>query len=155
VITNNAGTLVSSYANGNQWYYYNSIISGATSQEFVPSTTGIYQVQVSDSMGCKSEFSLPQAIVSAIAENDFEIRNAYKVYPNPSQGIIHINSEATHLNVRCKILSMNGYKVHEQLFAECSFSRPLTLNLSHLSKGVYVIKFETDLGVYETKLQLE
>jgi hypothetical protein len=50
---------------------------------------------------------------------------------------------------------MNGYKVHEQQFAECSFSRPLTLNLSHLSKGMYVIKFETDLGVYETKLQLE
>ena len=155
VITNNAGTLVSSYTNGNQWYYYNSMIVGATSQQFVPNTTGIYQVQVSDSMGCKSEFSLPQAIVSAIAENDFEIRNAYKVYPNPSQGIIHINSEATHLNVRCKILSMNGYKVHEQLFSECSFSRPVTVNLSHLSKGMYILKFETDLGVYETKFQLE
>jgi PKD repeat protein len=148
-------TLESSYAFGNQWYYYNTLIAGATSQQYLPATTGIFQVQVSDSLGCKSEFSLPQAVLLGIAQDDLQIRNSYKVYPNPSQGIIHINSEAVHLNVRCKILSMSGYTVHEQLFAECSFSRPLTVNLSHLSKGIYMIKLETDLGVYESKLQLE
>jgi len=50
---------------------------------------------------------------------------------------------------------MAGYLVHKQEIIECNFNRPTSINLSHLSKGMYVIKLQTDIGVYESKIQIE
>jgi hypothetical protein len=155
VILIDADTLMSNYNNGNQWYYYYSAIAGATSDQYLPPVTGIYQVQVTDSLGCKSEFSLPASVVLGIDQNDFELTNSYKVYPNPSQGIFHVISEAAHYNITMEVLTVTGYLLHKQIIAESSFSKPITVDLSHLSKGIYVVKFQTDMGVYESKIQLE
>jgi PKD repeat protein len=155
VIAMNADTLMSNYDNGNQWFYYFNAIAGATSDQYLPTVTGIYQVQVSDSLGCKSEFSLPAGVTLGVAENDFELRNSYKIYPNPSQGIIHVSSQAVHFNVTVEVLSMTGYLVHKQEIIECSFRYPTAINLSHLSKGMYIVKLQTDIGVYESKIQIE
>ncbi len=155
IISINADTLISNYDNGNQWFYYYNAIAGATSDQYVPTMTGIYQVQVTDSLGCKSEFSLPAGVTLGVAENDFELRNSYTVYPNPSQGIIYVISETVHFNVDVEVLTMTGYLVHKQEIIECSFARPTTINLSHLSKGMYIVKLQTDIGVYESKINLE
>jgi PKD repeat protein len=154
-ITTNGDTLISNYLNGNQWYYYYNAIAGATQNQYLPTITGIYQVQVSDSLGCKSEFSLPAGVTLGVAQNDFELRNSYKIFPNPSNGIIHVSSEAVHFNVNVEVLTMTGYLVHKQEIIECSFARPTAINLSHLSKGVYLIKFQTDIGVFESKVQID
>jgi hypothetical protein len=66
-----------------------------------------------------------------------------------------VSSEAVHFNVNVEVLTMTGYLVHKQEIIECNFIRPTAINLSHLSKGVYLIKFQTDLGVYESKLQID
>jgi hypothetical protein len=155
VITNNSDTLNSNYSNGNQWFYYYSAITGATANQYLPTQTGIYQVQVTDTNGCKSDFSLSSSVVLGLTQNDFELRNSYTIYPNPSQGIIYVSSELVHFNVTVEVLTMTGYLVHKQEIVECSFARPSTINLSHLSKGMYLIKFQTDIGVYESKISIE
>jgi PKD repeat protein len=155
LVSNILDTLYSNYSSGNQWFYYYSAIAGATANQYLPTQTGIYQVQVTDTAGCKSEFSLPSSVTLGIQQNDLELRNSYKIYPNPSQGMIHISSEVVHFNVAVEVLTMTGYLVHKQEIVECSFARPSTINLSHLSKGMYLVKFQTDLGVYESKINLE
>jgi PKD repeat protein len=154
-ITNYLDTLISSYSQGNQWFSYYSPITGATNNFYLPTATGLYMVQFTDSAGCKSEFSLPYSVVLGIAQNDFELRNSYKIYPNPSQGIIHVSSEAVHFNVKVEVLTSTGYLVHKQEIVECNHTRPTTINLSHLSKGMYIVKLQTDIGVYESKIQIE
>ena len=155
VVTNVSDTLFSNYTSGNQWFYYYSAITGATDNQYVPTQTGIYQVQVTDTAGCKSEFSLPNSITSGIAQNDFEIRNAYKIYPNPAKGIIHITSEAYHYNVDMEVRTVTGYLVHKQFISETTFDKPVTVDLTHLSKGIYLVKFQTEIGVYESKFQID
>jgi PKD repeat protein len=155
IISTNADTLISNYNNGNQWFYYFNAIAGAISDQYLPTVTGIYQVQVTDSLGCKSEFSLPAGVTLGVVENDFELRNAYMVYPNPSQGKVNITSQAVHYNIEMEVNTVTGYLVHKQTIAECSFLKPVSVDLSHLSKGIYIIKFQTALGVYESKIQIE
>ena len=157
LISNSGDTLLSNYVNGNQWYYYFSPIAGATNNQYLPTVTGLYQVMITDSAGCKSEFSLSAGVTFGLglAQNDFELRNSYKIYPNPSQGIFYVSSEAVHFNVSLEVLSMTGYLVHKQEIIECNFTRPTAINLSHLSKGMYVVKLQTDVGVYERKIRIE
>ena len=155
IISTNTDTLISNYNNGNQWFYYFNAIAGAISDQYLPTVTGIYQVQVTDSLGCKSEFSLPAGVTLGVVENDFELRNAYMVYPNPSQGKVNITSQAVHYNIEMEVNTVTGYLVHKQTIAECSFLKPVSVDLSHLSKGIYIIKFQTALGVYESKIQIE
>jgi hypothetical protein len=155
VVTNVLDTLFSSYSSGNQWYYYYSAIAGANSDQYLPLQTGIYQVQVTDTAGCKSEFSIPSSITLGLAQNDSELKDSYIIYPNPSQGIIYVSSETVHFNVDVEVLTTTGYLVHKQEIIECSFERPNTINLSHLSKGIYLIRFKTDAGVYEHKISIE
>lgn len=153
-ISINADTLISNYDNGNQWFYYFSEIAGAVENEYLPNLTGLYQVQVTDSSGCKSEFSLPFGVTLGVTQNDFEISNSFKIYPNPGIGIINITSEALHKDVAVEVLTMTGYLVHKQMLFETSFSKPSTIDLSHLSKGMYVVKFQTVNGVYESKINI-
>jgi PKD repeat protein len=155
IVTKVADTLYSNYASGNQWFYYYNPITGATADKFLPDITGIYQVQVTDANGCKSEFSLPSSVTLGIAQNDFEVKNSYKIYPNPSVGIINIISDAYHYNIAMEVSTVTGYLVHKQFINETTFDRPVTVDLSHLSKGMYLVKFQTEVGVYESKFQIE
>jgi phenolic acid decarboxylase len=77
------------------------------------------------------------------------------VYPNPSQGKVNITSQAVHYNIEMEVNTVTGYLVHKQTIVECSFLKPVSVDLSHLSKGIYIIKFQTALGVYESKIQIE
>lgn len=51
--------LVSNYDAGNQWFFEGSIIQGATSKEYQPTSEGNYTLQISNEFSCLSEFSDP------------------------------------------------------------------------------------------------
>ncbi len=155
IVSTNADTLFSNYNNGNQWFYYFNAIAGATSDQYLPTVTGIYQVQVTDSLGCKSEFSLPAGVTLGTDEKDAQAVYKFNIYPNPSNGVIYVSSEVVRFNVNVEVLTMTGYLVHRQEIIECNFARPIEINLSHLSEGVYLIKFQTDIGVFESKVQID
>lgn len=154
IITYLFDTLVSNYSSGNQWFYYYSAIAGAIDNQYLPTQTGIYQVQVCDSDGCKSEFSLPNSVNFGMAQNDLALTNAYKIYPNPSKGIIHITSETFHCNVNMEVRNVSGYLVHKQFIPSTTFDKPISIDLTHLSREVYLVKFQTESYVYESKFQL-
>ena len=74
--------LVSSAADGNQWYDSNGMIPGANSQSYSPTATDDYYVIVTSAQGCESE---PSESYYFIYTGLVELTEGQKVniYPNP------------------------------------------------------------------------
>ncbi len=77
-IEKNGNELISSYAEGNQWYIGEEAIEGATSREFTPAESGVYAVEVNVA-GCisREEYDF---IITDIEQNFAE---EWSYYPNP------------------------------------------------------------------------
>jgi hypothetical protein len=71
-------------------------------------------------------------------------RNSISIFPNPSNGIITINTENT-LNIT--ISDITGKVV----FSKNNVTNNESINLSNLQTGVYLAKMVTETGVEETK----
>jgi gliding motility-associated-like protein len=62
--------LTSSATSGNQWYFNGAQIAGATQQTYVPTESGMYAVEVTDTNGCQNALSLEVEIVLGITAAD-------------------------------------------------------------------------------------
>jgi hypothetical protein len=82
-------------------------------------------------------------VANPLNVNDFT-RNLISISPNPSKGIITINTENT-LNLT--ICDITGKVV----FSKNNVTNDETINLSNLQNGVYLAKMVTETGVEETK----
>lgn len=82
-------------------------------------------------------------VANPLNVNDFT-RNLISISPNPSKGIITINTENT-LNLT--ICDITGKVV----FSKNNVTNDETINLSNLRNGVYLAKMVTETGVEETK----
>lgn len=82
-------------------------------------------------------------VANPLNVNDFN-RNLISISPNPSKGIITINTENT-LNIT--ICDITGKVV----FSKNNVINNETINLSNIQNGVYLAKMVTETGVEETK----
>jgi hypothetical protein len=88
VITQNADTLYSSAASGNQWYLDGSLIPGATDSEYLPQSTGWYTVSTTNGSGCTSTSAPLYYLYTSIVNSS--VTPSASIYPNPSTGTIFI-----------------------------------------------------------------
>lgn len=144
----NAMTLSANY-NGNptatyQWYDCingNSPIAGATGPTYTSSVNGLFSVTIYDS-GCEVS-STCEAVLSA---SNAEFDNAIiSVYPNPTSDFINVvalNAQIEHV----EILSLSGQVIskYDQDFDQIS--------ISHLSKGLYLVRLTTNKGSHIQKV---
>ncbi len=75
------------------------------------------------------------------------LNGAIKIYPNPSNGNIHIESK---INVNYELFNLNGEIADKGLISSGS-----QLHLENLAKGVYVLMLGTDQGSSVVKLVIE
>jgi hypothetical protein len=73
--------------------------------------------------------------------------NNYTVYPNPSQGFIHISGALTATD-KIHIMSSNGLVVAE-------FTGVNDLDIRNLSSGIYTLHITHNAGNYVQKIVLE
>ena len=71
------------------------------------------------------------------------------IWPNPASNYIKINTNSTSLS------SVKIYTISGQLLANDSVLNNGTLNISHLKKGIYLIKIETDSNISTRRLVVE
>ncbi|MFM9945608.1 MAG: T9SS type A sorting domain-containing protein, partial [Bacteroidia bacterium] len=106
-----------------------------------------YWVKVGNDSGCltKSYFNAPR--LTNPIENNL-VKNKILIYPNPTEGIIHIES----------IYSIDQIKIFTPLGTSKFISIPegndnhYELDLSALAKGIYFINFKTQKGITSYKL---
>ena len=152
VITQSNDTLLSNYANGNQWYYNEASstysIAGATNQYYVPYTSGNYFVIVTDSAGCVSDTSnlINMVItgISGINGTDFGI------YPNPSNGVFTVSFDSKYYpDATITLINAIGQPLLEDKLENHAV---IKLDISYLPQGMYFMKFETYQSVYLKKV---
>lgn len=137
VIHQSGDTLFSSADYGNQWFRNSELLAGEVMPYLLPSSTGSYQVEVTNPEGCTSErseafllTSIPQMLSSGI-----------EVYPVPSEGVIYLSNPSALTKIeKIEIFTMQG---------ELRFSTApsAVLDLSCLSNGVYVMSVH--MGSYK------
>ncbi|BDS12281.1 T9SS type A sorting domain-containing protein [Aureispira anguillae] len=109
----------------------NSPITGATQQSFTPTTNGLYAVEISNGVCTKTSACTN---VTAVKVSVIESQNKYRIFPNPSTDILHIErTNSTNLNIR--VVDNLGQIV----LSSRSNKTRATLNLQRLKQGVYYL----------------
>ncbi len=136
-ITQNGNQLTSSATVGNQWYKHGVILSGSTGQNYTPTSSGNYTVQVTAN-NCSSAFSAEVNFIYTSVPDIDVFGNEVKVFPNPAkdQLIITRSGILTGLNIR--LFDTNG----RQLNTISSGSSRIEIDLRKYASGVYVVWVE-------------
>jgi hypothetical protein len=143
VIADVNGVLVSNFTSGNQWYLNDSVIQGATHQNYTPRVPGSYTVRVGlgvqtiDTVtfqigvgGCYTKLSAPWVI----ADSDLLVP-VLLVYPNPMVNVVTLDNRRSG-PVTVRVFNLLGQRV----FAVVGMTGVLRVDVSGWSKGVYFVQ---------------
>ena len=108
-------------------------ISGETSNEFFPTQSGEYSVEVTDANGCTMISFAISFNYTSISEGDDYLLN---IYPNPTSSFIYIDEAAKVSEV--EIFNALGDKVLHHT-NEMSANQ-LKFNLANKTRGIYFVK---------------
>lgn len=79
--------------------------------------------------------------------NDFEISSKINIYPNPATSQVTIDAKELD-NLNLEVSDANGRKIFEQKLNGSSN----TININHLSSGIYLFKVKSSQGSATTKV---
>ncbi|MDP4281410.1 MAG: C10 family peptidase [Bacteroidota bacterium] len=78
------------------------------------------------------------------------------VYPNPSNGIVHLNMNLPESqNLRIEVLSLKGETLLSKNPGIVQGAYTQSLDLSSLSKGIYILRLSSDKGISNNKIVIE
>jgi Secretion system C-terminal sorting domain len=148
VIISRVGNLLSSnYASGNQWYYHDSLIVGATGQTDTLHAPGNYKDVVTDSVGC----SLVSNEYIYTPGNDIGLA----VTPNPNNGVFTVQFYLTTMaNADYRILDINGQLLYQSNNPNFLGAYSKTISLGAVSAGMYVLQMEVGSKKYVQKIMV-
>ena len=137
-ITLSGNNLTTVSATTYQWYLNGNLISGATSQNYTPTQSGIYVVRTTDVNGCVYVYSKGYAFTLITAIEELSGDNI-SIYPNPTNGIIDIDLNfQTAKHIKVVLFDAYGKKVFET-------ENRSRLDISSLANGgVYFMSISLD-----------
>ncbi|MBT6514063.1 MAG: T9SS type A sorting domain-containing protein, partial [Crocinitomicaceae bacterium] len=131
-ITFSGGQLQSTTADYYQWYLGGVLISGATSQNYTPTASGDYQVEVTNMAGC-STMSGIYTLTSVSLEEELLLFN---LYPTPAREGFYLESEhLTESNLELTDFTGRIIRSMERIGAN-----KIYINTSEVAAGSYLIK---------------
>jgi hypothetical protein len=131
-----------------QWYTASgTLITGATSEIFNPSSMGEYYVVVTDG-NCEETSYTINYTISGLSSLDQSI----KIYPNPTNGLLTI--EGTNANHNITVMTFIGNQLLkvENNSKEGSSTK---LDLSTFAKGIYFIQIEQNNQIMNYRIVLQ
>jgi hypothetical protein len=149
--------LVSSSANGNQWYLNGAMIPGANQQVFTPEDFGTYYVTVTDgTTGC---FSLPSNTISlwATGIGTPGMPAPVSIFPNPFRDQYTVKYTLAQPGM-IRITLVDGFGKTLRFLADASYAPAgeytLTAGAGTLAPGLYYLRIQTDTYTVTRKLIL-
>jgi len=150
IITREPPSLVSSYAEGNQWYFNDVLIPGAVNQYYKPTGAGRYKVEVLID-GCSTVDEVDFSSVNHGHQDDVE----FSAFPNPFTSSLNIIlANPNNLEVRITMTDMKGTEALVQTF-EATDDGTYTVNTAQLPAGMYTLYVRFGSSVKVTKVLKE
>ena len=98
--------------------------------------------------------STPATGSNCVLGNDyFQNSDSFKIYPNPTNGLINININNYVGELQIKVFDLNGRQVYNHNVT--NFNNTNAINLEALSTGIYVLKLQGENLNYSEKIILE
>ncbi|MCB9251209.1 MAG: T9SS type A sorting domain-containing protein [Flavobacteriales bacterium] len=119
-------------------------ITGDTFRTFTPKYNGNFRVYL-NLKNCVAESNC--YTISSLSLEQAVSLDRYRVYPNPSEGIFNIHSVSGTFDT-IEVFDLNGRSVHSEKATN-------VLDLRHLNKGIFVLKFYDDQQIYVTRILLQ
>lgn len=124
---------------------------GVSGFNFVPPTTavGTYTLTYTytNTAGCTASDTTKVVVVDCPERIRLLRDNAVIVYPNPNNGQFNFRMNSTLYNyLGMDVYTTAGQRVYQKVFSGLVYGRVVPINLTHLPKGVYMIKFFYDDG---------
>jgi len=156
VISQVADSLTSNIANGNQWYFNDTLaLSGATANHFKPTKSGSYKSVVTDASGCIKTSNIINVVVTAL--NDVLVGEIkLNASPNPSKGLMNISFEVSvRKDLDLEIYNSLGQKVYQESHPNFIGKYNQRVDLSGFGSDLYVLKIRHNNKTYFKKLLIE
>lgn len=112
-----------------QWYGDGVLIPGATDSIYIPDTSGIYSVMITDLNGCVAISDPVTVIITGLGSI---ASKSFYVFPNPTSGIIYFSESLKNVHIRNvfgQVVSSENAIVDK-------------LNLENLADGIYYLQSE-------------
>lgn len=147
VITNEGHRLVSNYENGNRWYLNSEPIDSETSQELIPSESGLYTLTVTTPEGCTTSAELEYILTNT------ELLGAsyVTISPNPADTKVEISVKTTN-NITGELITTSGISINQLIFAKENNILTAFTDVSELAAGLYIVKITDGKVVTYKKL---
>jgi len=137
ITSTDTGLLTSSVQTGNQWYFNDQPINGATGATYKADKSGLYEVEVTID-GCPSKATLDY-VVTGIDE----VMASVSGYPNPAWKEVNISLTGPVQEINAvDITSVTGQSVGQVRLQGSSSEKNGTMNVEQLLQGVYLVKIQ-------------
>lgn len=151
VVTQINGVLSSSFSSGNQWYYNDSLIVGATGQTYTPIKSGNYKVGAAPGTGCIAFSDNYKFAVIALHPDNSAI--GLSVFPVPASTQITVAFTApANDNLTLSLVNNAGQIVYTQQQSITSGSFSTLMDVSKQITGTYVLRVVLGGKVYGQKI---
>lgn len=145
-VTDNTTHLTSNETSTNATYQWvdcnnaNAPVVNATNQNFTPTVSGSYAVQVTVA-GCTLMSDC--STFNVLGVNDYQLEHL-KMYPNPTVDVIKLTGFSSDISqVKAKLMSISG----KEMFTKQLVVNNAELNTKSLSSGIYFLEVSTASGV--------
>jgi hypothetical protein len=136
-----SGTITGNTTGGVAPYIY-SLNGGApqASNFFATLCPGTYTLEVTDANGCVRVY-ITTIQEAALSIDNLTFNGTVNIYPNPSQGVLHIDIESGELlgALDLQIYNVIGQSIYKTNFTSTTNSLKETINLGTPAKGIYTL----------------
>jgi hypothetical protein len=152
VITQSGDSIISNVDEGNIWFFNDEEISGEYENFIIPLKSGKYSAKVENRNNCRSDMSnYIDYIVGDVRE--IAETNLFVVYPTVTKGTLNVEIKKNISNsINIALINMLGKQVLSKELKAASQGMVVSLDLSDLPQGGYLIRIETGNEFYFGKI---
>ena len=143
-------TLTSSSAPSYQWQFNSVDIPGAVFQSYTVMQSGFYTVLITDANGCQNSTTV-WVLIEGI--DDLSVNHSFLISPNPASEKITLSFSEDESFEFIRIADMAGKVLKE--FDGIGRSKMISIDVSELNNGMYLIEAFTTLGWRAEKIEVQ
>lgn len=153
VISQSGGELSSNIDFGNQWYFNDMPISGATESMYLATVSGVYYDIVTLNTCVSDTSNVIDVVIIDTYETAFE---NFKIIPNPANEKIYIKSlKGNYSDLNIKIISVSGLYINEYTLSISGDHTSQSIDVSSLKAGLYFLQISNDEETVIQKLLIQ